>query len=73
MKMRKGKHKQVLQDYALIPLSSRPAILKIVARVFLTGILDDSSYRLIFYLDKKDEIYHWLRNVVKYEKYSLWN
>jgi hypothetical protein len=38
MKMRKGKHKQVLQDYALIPLSSRLAILKIVARVFLTGI-----------------------------------
>ena len=48
-------------------------------------MMDDSSYRLIFYLDKKDEIYHyssrsilklvklqtvWLRSVVKYEKYS---
>jgi hypothetical protein len=48
--------------------------------------MDDSSYRLIFYLDRKDEIQHysskehpkiskiakfaWLRNVVKYEKYG---
>ena len=46
--------------------------------------MDDSGYRLIFYLDKKDGIYYysskehpkiskialvWLRNVVKYEKY----
>jgi hypothetical protein len=54
------------------------------AMVFCLRI-DNSSYRLIFYLDKKDEIYHysskehpkiskiakfWLQNVVKYGKYS---
>ena len=45
--------------------------------------IDNSYYRLIFYLDKKDKIYHYsskehpklvklqsLQNVVKYGKYS---
>jgi hypothetical protein len=52
----------------------------------IDNAIDNSSYRLIFYLDKKDEIYHysskehpkiskiakfnWLRHFVKYGKYS---
>jgi hypothetical protein len=42
--MRQGKHQQVFQDNALIPTRSRPAILKVIARVYLFSIHPFDNY-----------------------------